>query len=153
MVDAPPPRSSTVLSSAMPVVNLSTRSVWNRCFVCPTVLSQMLFPWNLLAWLTVQVPFSLKFSPLKSQIAGSTGHPDQCALCGALWSAATAPATRCTGCQLHQPKPLPGILHLFYPWEFPRSVGNKDPSGNAALTHPPRIRQELQSWVVLTTPS
>ena len=41
----------------------------------------------------------------------------------------------CTGCRLHQPRPLPGIPHLFYTWEFPPSVGNKDPSGNAALTH------------------
>ena len=29
-----------------------------------------------------------------------------------------------------------GVPRLFYTWEFPRSVGNKDPSGNAALTHP-----------------
>ena len=57
------------------------------------------------------------------------------------------------GRRLHQPKPLPGILRLFYTWEFPRSVGNKDPSGNAALTHPLRIHRELQSWVVLTVPS
>ena len=59
--------------------NLSTGSVWNH------------HTHYLLGWLTVQVPFSLKFSPLKFQVAGSTGHPDQCALCGALCSAA-APA-------------------------------------------------------------
>ena len=52
---------------------------------------------------------------------------------------ATAPAASFTGCQLHQPKPLPGVPRLFYTWEFSRSVGNKDPSGNAALTHPPRV--------------
>ena len=46
-----------------------------------------------------------------------------------------------------------GVPRLFYTWEFPRSVGNKDPSGNAALTHSPCVHQELQSWVVLTTPS
>ena len=43
---------------------------------------------------------------------------------------------RRTGCQLHQPKPLAGIPRLFYTWEFPCFVGNKDPSGNAVLTHP-----------------
>ena len=73
---------------AAPSGNLSTRSIWNHRFVCPTVLPQMLCPWNLLGWLTVQVPFSLKFSSLKSQVAGSTGHPDQCALCGVLCSTA-----------------------------------------------------------------
>ena len=31
--------------------------------------------------------------------------------------------------------PLPGVPRLLYTWEFPRSVGNKDQSGNAALTH------------------
>ena len=41
-----------------------------------------------------------------------------------------------TGCRLHQAKPLPGVPHLFYTWEFPRSVGNKDLSENAAMTHP-----------------
>ena len=104
-------------------------------FCFPTALPQTLFPWNFLAWLTVQVPFSLKFSPLKSQIASSTGHPDQCTLC-------RAPATNCTGCRLHQPKPLPRVPHLFYTWKFPHSVGNKDPSGNAALTHPLRAFTE-----------
>ena len=29
-----------------------------------------------------------------------------------------------TGCRLHQRRPLPGVPHLFYTWEFPRSVGN-----------------------------
>ena len=46
-----------------------------------------------------------------------------------------------------------GVPRLFYTWEFLRSVGNKDPPGNAALTHPPHIHRELQSWVVLTAPS
>ena len=46
-----------------------------------------------------------------------------------------------------------GAPRLFYTWKFPHSVGNKDPSGNAALTHPPRVHRELQSWVVLTAPS
>ena len=41
----------------------------------------------------------------------------------------------------------------FYTWEFPRSVGNKDQSGNAALTHRLRIQRGLPSWVVLTAPS
>ena len=79
---------------------------WERLespFVCPTVLPQTLFSWNLLGWLTIQLPFSLKFSPLKSQIASSTGHSDQCVLCGALCSATAlqrqlpaAPAASCT---------------------------------------------------------
>ena len=80
-----------------------TWSICNHHFVCPTALPQTLFPWNLLAWLTVQVPFSLKVSPLKSQIAGSTGHPVQCTLCGVLCSATAlqhqppvAPAASCT---------------------------------------------------------
>ena len=30
-----------------------------------------------------------------------------------------------TGCRLHQPRPLPGVPHLFYTWEFPCSVGTK----------------------------
>ena len=49
---------------------------------------------------------------------------------------------RHTGCQLHQPKPLLGVPHLIYTWEFSRSVGNKDPSGNATLTHPLRASTE-----------
>ena len=40
-----------------------------------------------------------------------------------------------TGCWLHQSRSLAGVPHLFYIWEFPRSVGNKGPSGNASLTH------------------
>ena len=40
-----------------------------------------------------------------------------------------------TGCWLHQSRSLAGVLHLFYIWEFPHSVGNKGPSGNASLTH------------------
>ena len=58
-----------------------------------------------------------------------------------------------TGCQLRQWRPLPGVPRLFYIWEFPRYVGNKDPSGNAALTPSLHIDRELQSWVVLTAPS
>ena len=125
---------------AAPSGNLSTRSIWNHRFVCPTVLPQMLCPWNLLGWLSVQVPFSLKFSPLKTQVAGSTGPPDQCALCGSLCSA--------TVLQRGQPKPLPGVPRLFYTWEFPRSVGNKDPSGNAALTHPLHaLTESFNPWL------
>ena len=72
-----------------------------RHFICPTALPQTLSPWNLPGWLTVQVPFSLKFSPPKSQVASPTGHPDERALCRALCSAATAraataPAAGCT---------------------------------------------------------
>ena len=108
MVDAPPPPSCTDLGSVVPAVKLSTRSVWNHRFVCPSALAQTPFPWNLLAWLLVQVPFNqmdMPICPLQSQIAGSTGHLDQCALCGALCSAAALQ---------HRPKPLPGIPRLFY---------------------------------------
>ena len=151
MADSPPPPSCTVLGSAVPAVKLSTQNVWNRRFVCPTALPQMPFPWNLLAWPTVQVPFNqldTPICPLKSQIAGSTGHLDLCALGGVLWTAAAAPATECAS-----QNRCTGIPCLSYTWELPRSVGNKDPSGNAALTHRLRIQCGLQSWVVLTAPS
>ena len=111
--------------------NIFTGSIWNRCFVCPTALPDTLCLCNPLGWPTVQVLFSLTFSPLKSQVASSTGHSDKRALCGALCVA----GRHHPGCRLLQPKPLPGIPRLFYIWEFPRSVGNKDHSGNAALTH------------------
>ena len=123
MVDAPPSRSVSG--------TVSTGSVWNRRFVRPTVLPQTLCPCNPLGWPTVQVPFSLKFSPLKSHVASSTGHPDKRALWGALGRA----GRRHPGCWLHQAEPLPGVPHLLYTWEFPRSLGNKDQSENAALTH------------------
>ena len=148
MANTPPP---PVLGSAVPTVKLFTWSIWNYRFVCPTALAQTPFPWNLLTWLTVQVPFNQMDMPicsLKSQIAGSTGHPDHCTLCRALWSAAVLqrrpPAALVTGCtsQNH----FAGIPCLFYTWEFPRSVDSKDPFGNAALTHPPRVHRELQSW-------
>ena len=124
MVDAPPPRSFSG--------TVSMWSFWNRRFVRPTALPQMLCPCNPLCWPTFQVSFSLKFSPLKSRFASSTGHLDKHTLWGALCRA----GRRHPGCRLHQPKPLPGVPCIFYTWEFPRSVGNKDPSGNAALTHP-----------------
>ena len=91
----------------------------------------MLCPCNPLGWPTVQVSFSLKSSPLKSQVASSTGHPDKRALWGLLGRAG-----RCRpGCRLRQADKLPGVPCLFYTWEFPRSVGNKDQLGNAAPTH------------------
>ena len=158
MANAPPPLSCTVLGSAVHVVKLSTWSVLNRRFFCPTALAQKPFPWNLLAWLAVQVLFNqmdMPICPLKSQIAGSTGYLDPCTLCGALWSTAAlqrqppaAPATGCTS-QNH----FAGAPCLFYTWEFPHSVDNKDPSGNEALTHPLCVHRDLQSWVVLTAPS
>ena len=123
MVDIPPPWSVSVA--------VCTASIWNHRFVCPTVLSQMLCPCNPLGWPTAQVSFSLKSSPLKSQAAGSTRHPDKRALWGSLGRA----GRRHPGCQLLQAEPLPGVPRLLYTWEFPRSVGNKDQSENAALTH------------------
>ena len=39
------------------------------------------------------------------------------------------------GCRLSQAELLPGVPRLLYTWEFPRSVGSKDQSGNAAPTH------------------
>ena len=50
-----------------------------------TALAQTPLPRNLLVWLTVQVPFNqmdMLICPPKSQIAGLTGHQDQCILCG-----------------------------------------------------------------------
>ena len=99
-------------------------------------VSQTICLCNPLGWPTVQVSFSLKSSPLKSQVAGSTGHPDKCALWGLLGRA----GRRCPGCRLRQADLLPGIPCFFYTWEFPRSVGNKDQSGNAAPTHRLRIQ-------------
>ena len=123
MVDAPSLRSASG--------TVSTASIWNRRFVRPTALLQTLCSCNPLGWPTVQVPFSLKFSPLKSQVASSTGHPDK----RALWGALSRASHRHPGCQLHQAVSLPGIPRRLYIWEFPHSVGNKDQSGNAALTH------------------
>ena len=91
----------------------------------------MLCPCNPLGWPTVQVSFSLKSSPLKSQVAGSTGHPDKCTLWGALGRV----GRRHPSCQLCRAEVLPGVPCLLFTWEFPRSVGNKDQSGNAAQTH------------------
>ena len=54
--------------------------------------------------------------PLKSQISGSTGHPDQCALCRALWS---------TAALQHRPPAAPAKTALlashvsFIPGNFP----------------------------------
>ncbi|KAK2101572.1 hypothetical protein P7K49_019238 [Saguinus oedipus] len=52
----------------------------------PTAPAQMKLPRNLLVWLTVQVSgfnqMDMLICPPKSQIAGLTGHPDQCVLCG-----------------------------------------------------------------------
>ena len=111
--------------------------------------SQTICPCNPLGWPTVQVSFSLKSSPLKSQVASSTGHPDKRALWGLLGRA----GRRRPGCRLPQADLLPGVPCLFYTRELPRSVGNKDQTGNAAPTHRLRIQRELQSWVVLTAPS
>ena len=122
MVDAPPPQS---ISDRLHGDRLKSR------FCSSHLATQTLCPCNPLGWPTVQVSFSLKSSPLKSQVAGSTGHPDRHALWGSLGRA----GCRHPGCRLRQAEVLPGVPRLLYTWEFPRSVGNKGQSGNAAPTH------------------
>ena len=73
-------------------------------------VSQTICPCNPLGWSTVQVSFSLKSSPLKSQVAGSTGHWDKCALWGLLGRA----GCRRSGGRLRQADLLPGVPCLFY---------------------------------------
>ena len=75
----------------------------------------MLCSWNLLGWLTVQVAFSLKFGPLKSQVASSTGHLNKRNLWGALGRA----GRRRPGCRLRQADLLPGVPCLFILGSFP----------------------------------
>ena len=124
-----------------------TRSVWNRCYLlshCATPNAVSLESPGL-----AHCPSSVQSQVQPSQVSDSWFNraPGPVRF---VWSTvecrcATVLTAGCTSCRLHQPKPLPGILHLFYTWEFPRSVGNKDPSGNAALNHPPRVHRELQS--------
>ena len=123
----------------------SARDSLKSRFCSSDRVSQTICSCNPLGWPTVQVSFSLESSPLKSQVAGSTGHPDKHALWGLLGRAGCLRPS----CRLCQADLLPGVPCLFYTWEFPRPVGNKDQSGNAALTHRLRIQRELQSWVVL----
>ena len=123
MVDAPPPWSISEI--------ISMGIVWSRRFVRPTALPLTLCPFNPLGWPTAQVPVSLEFCPLMSQVAISTGHLDKRTLWGSLGRA----GRRHPGCWLLQAEPLPGVPCLLYTWEFPRSVGNKDQSENAALSH------------------
>ena len=73
-------------------------------------VSQAICPCNPLGWATVQVSFSLKYSPLKSQVAGSTRHPDKRALWGLLGRA----GCRRPGCRLRQADLLPGVPCLLY---------------------------------------
>ena len=80
---------------------------------------------------TVHVSFSLKSSPLKSQVASSTGQPDK----RTLWVALGRAGRHHPSCWLRQAEVLPGVLRLLYTWEFSCSVGHKDQSGNVALTH------------------
>ena len=123
MVDAPPPQSVSG--------TVCTGSIWNHGFVRPTGLSQTLCPCNPLGWPTVQVSLRLKSTPLMSQVAGSAGHPDK----RTLWGAMGRASCHYPGCQLRQAEAMPGVQRLPYTWESPRSVGNKEQSGNAALTH------------------
>ena len=78
-------------------------------------VSQTICPCNPLGWATVQVSFSLKISPLKSQVAGSTGHPDKHALWGLLGRA----GRRRPGCRLRQADLLPGVPCPFILGSFP----------------------------------
>ena len=82
----------------------------------PTAGAQTPLPRSLLVWLAVQVPFNqmaMLICPPKSQIAGFTGHPDQCVLHGVLRS---ANALRRRLKWPHQPKQLRwhpvSLLHL-----------------------------------------
>ena len=118
------------------LLRLSARDSLKSRFCSSHRVSQTICPCNPLGWPTVQVSFSLKSSPLKSQVAGSTGHPEKHALWGLLGRA----GRRHPVCQLRQADLLPGVPCLFYTWEFPLSVGNKDQSVNAALTHRLRIQ-------------
>ena len=116
----------------------------------PTALAQMSLPWNLLVWLTVWVPFNqmdMLICPPKSQIASLTGHPDQCVLCGVPLGCGAGLNGRASQ------NICAGILCFSYTWEFPCSVGNKDPFGNAHCTPPLRLHWELQSWFAPTMPS
>ena len=77
-------------------------------------------------------------SPVQSEVQPSeisgcqfNRAPGQRALWGALGRAGHCHPS----CRLHQAEPLSGIPRLLYTWEFPRSVGNKDQSKNAAPTH------------------
>ena len=133
MADAPPARSCTL---RLPPNSERLES----CFVCRTVLPLTVFP-----------GLAHCSSPVQSQV-----QPSQVSVC----RFNRAPVTvrfcmeRCgaplrsgvgqsrTGCRLHQPRPLPGVPCLFYTWEFPRSVGNSDPSRNVSPTHPLRTSSE-----------
>ena len=151
MADAPLPPSCTILGSAVPAVKPSTRSVWNCHFVCPTGPNAI----------SLESP-CLAHCPSPVQSDGYANLPSEVSDCRFnrapgpvrfVWRAvecrcAVAPATGCTSQNC-----CAGIPHLSCTWKFPCPVGNKDPSGNAALTHPPSVHQELQSWVVLTMPS
>ena len=68
-------------------------------------VSQTILSCNPLGLPTVQVSFSLKSSPLKSQVAGSTGHLDKHALWGLLGRA----GRRRPSCRLRQADLLPGV--------------------------------------------
>ena len=93
-------------------------SAWDSLksrFCSSHCVSQTIFPCNPLGWATVQVSFSLKSSPLKSQVAGSTRHPDKRALWGLLGRAGRSRP----GCRLCQADLLPGVPCLFILGSFP----------------------------------
>ena len=89
-------------------------------FVRPTMLPQTLCPCN--PW---GGPLS-KSRSVSSSALSSLRLPVQ---------QGTRTSAPCGECWLRQAEPLPGVPHLLYTWEFPRSVGNKDQSENAAPTH------------------
>ena len=122
MVDAPPPQSISDRLHGDRLKSWSCLSHW----ASPNTLS-LQSPGGP----TVQISLSLKSSPLKSQVAGSTGHLDK----RALWGAMGRAGRHHPRCWLHQAEALPGVQRLPYTSETPRSVGNKDQSGNAAQTH------------------
>ena len=97
-------------------LGLSARDSLKSRFCSSHWVSQTICLCNPLGWATVHVSFSLKkSSPVKSQVAGSTAHPDERALWGLLGRAGCCRP----GCWLRQADLLPGVPCLFIVESFP----------------------------------
>ena len=133
MADAPPARSCALREPP-------NSECLESCFVCRTALPLTLCP----GLAHCSSPVQSQVQP--SQVSGcqfnrALGTVRFCAdLCGALLCSSAGRSR--SGCWLHQSRSLAGVPRLFYIWEFPRSVGNKGPSGNASLTHLLRASSE-----------